>query len=165
MTVKFVARIPTAARYGYLEVYAEGQPGQPEDSVRGEFVVAVSFAEDYAKTLKDAVEVPGATEAAVHNLQQQGVVPQGQSVQQLPQVAGPPPWAAPTQQAQQQFAPPNAQPPAGWQASVPQQQQAVQQGPLCKHGPREYVAKANWKAWMCPSPKGTPDKCDPEWVK
>lgn len=26
-------------------------------------------------------------------------------------------------------------------------------------------AKGPWKAYMCPSPKGTPDQCDPIWVK
>lgn len=37
--------------------------------------------------------------------------------------------------------------------------------PVCIHGPRQYVAKANWKAWFCPTPKGTPGQCDPEWIK
>ena len=38
------------------------------------------------------------------------------------------------------------------------------QAPTCKHGTmvlREGVsARGPWKGWMCPSPKGTPDKCD-----
>ena len=40
--------------------------------------------------------------------------------------------------------------------------------PSCQHGAR--VAKAGngakgpWKAWMCPSPKGDPSQCQPQWV-
>lgn len=26
-------------------------------------------------------------------------------------------------------------------------------------------AKGPWKAYMCPSPKGTPDQCEPAWVR
>lgn len=26
-------------------------------------------------------------------------------------------------------------------------------------------AKGPWKAYMCPSPKGTPDQCEPVWVR
>lgn len=35
----------------------------------------------------------------------------------------------------------------------------------CDHGPRNYVAKANWAALFCGSPQGTPDheKCQPLW--
>lgn len=43
------------------------------------------------------------------------------------------------------------------------------QSPTCKHGVmtlREGVsARGPWKGWMCPSPKGTPDKCDAIFVK
>lgn len=39
----------------------------------------------------------------------------------------------------------------------------------CSHGTmtkREGAgAKGPWKAFMCPSPKGTPDQCDPVWIK
>ena len=48
----------------------------------------------------------------------------------------------------------------------PAQTTAVAEGqaPSCKHGTmvfREGVsARGPWKGWMCPSPKGTPDKCD-----
>jgi hypothetical protein len=159
MTVKFIARIPTPVQYGYLEVHAEGQPGQPADSVQAEFTEAVVYAEDYAKTITAGTEVPGATEAAVHNLQQQGVVPQGQSVQQLPQVAGPPPWAG----AQQSFAQPadQQQAPQGWQPSVPPQQ-APSAGPSCQHGPAKWVPPGVSKRtnqpytgfWSCQAPQG-----------
>lgn len=35
----------------------------------------------------------------------------------------------------------------------------------CTHGPRNYVAKANWAALFCSAPQGTidSDKCDPLW--
>ena len=39
----------------------------------------------------------------------------------------------------------------------------------CSHGAmtkREGAgAKGPWKAFMCPSPKGTPDQCEPVWIK
>lgn len=41
--------------------------------------------------------------------------------------------------------------------------------PVCKHGSMSgrsgQGAKGPWKAWMCPSPKGTPDQCEPQWVR
>jgi hypothetical protein len=42
-------------------------------------------------------------------------------------------------------------------------------GRTCKHGPMQTRtgtgAKGPWKAYMCPSPKGTPDQCDPQWIR
>lgn len=42
-------------------------------------------------------------------------------------------------------------------------------GKACKHGEMSRRtgsgAKGPWKAFMCPSPKGTPDQCDPIWVR
>jgi hypothetical protein len=39
----------------------------------------------------------------------------------------------------------------------------------CKHGEMTKRtgagAKGPWKAFMCPSPKGTPDQCEPSWVR
>jgi hypothetical protein len=41
----------------------------------------------------------------------------------------------------------------------------------CKHGQMTYKtgfsAKTNktWQAFMCPSPKGTPDQCEAEWIR
>lgn len=35
----------------------------------------------------------------------------------------------------------------------------------CKHGARSYKEGGSWKAWFCPSPKGTPDQCEPLWVR
>lgn len=41
--------------------------------------------------------------------------------------------------------------------------------PQCAHGERTFREgdgpKGHWKAWFCPTPKGTPDQCSPEWVK
>lgn len=70
------------------------------------------------------------------------------------------------------LAPAQAQP-AQTQASPPPvvntPQQAVPQGQSCVHGPRQYRegqgAKGTWKAWFCPTPKGTPDQCEPVWVR
>jgi len=42
-------------------------------------------------------------------------------------------------------------------------------GKTCKHGEMTKKtgasAKGPWKAFMCPSPKGTPDQCDPVWIR
>lgn len=39
----------------------------------------------------------------------------------------------------------------------------------CKHGTMQTRtgagAKGPWKAYMCPSPKGTPDQCEPQWIR
>ena len=43
------------------------------------------------------------------------------------------------------------------------------QGRVCKHGPMTKRsgagAKGPWKGWMCPSPKGTPDQCEPIFIR
>jgi hypothetical protein len=40
--------------------------------------------------------------------------------------------------------------------------------PSCQHGQRVgregNGAKGPWRAYFCPTPKGTPDQCDPMWV-
>ena len=42
-------------------------------------------------------------------------------------------------------------------------------GKSCKHGVMSQRtgsgAKGPWKAYMCPSPKGTPDQCEPVWLR
>jgi hypothetical protein len=42
-------------------------------------------------------------------------------------------------------------------------------GRQCKHGPMTKRsgtgAKGPWKGWMCPSPKGTPDQCEPIFIR
>jgi hypothetical protein len=70
---------------------------------------------------------------------------------------------------------PNAAPAApagdGWDSPAPAFAQA--QVPSCKHGPRTgrngvYKSGARagqpYKAWFCPSPKGTPDQCSPMFL-
>ena len=61
-------------------------------------------------------------------------------------------------------APPVAQTPPSAQAPVA----VVGNAPACAHGLRTYRtgvgAKGPWQAWMCPTPKGTPGQCPPEWV-
>lgn len=46
---------------------------------------------------------------------------------------------------------------------------AAAQAPSCQHGTKTAKAgigqRGPWKAWMCPSPKGTPDQCQPVWLK
>ena len=42
-------------------------------------------------------------------------------------------------------------------------------GNSCKHRPMTFKtgtsAKGPWQGWMCPTPKGAPDKCDTIWVR
>jgi hypothetical protein len=42
-------------------------------------------------------------------------------------------------------------------------------GRSCKHGPMTKrsgaSAKGPWKGYMCPTPKGTPDQCEPAFLK
>jgi hypothetical protein len=41
-------------------------------------------------------------------------------------------------------------------------------GRVCGHGPmivrKGNSAKGEWKAYMCPTPKGTAGQCDPQWL-
>lgn len=74
------------------------------------------------------------------------------------------------------LAPAAVQPPAvpaaapDWGAPPPPaasfQQAAI---PQCQHGPRTprsgNGAKGPWRAYMCPTPKGTPGQCEPDWVR
>lgn len=85
----------------------------------------------------------------------------------------------PVQSAEVQQTPPSAPPTnGGWgtpPAAAPQQggwaqpAPAPQAGPSCQHGPRTARkgngSKGEWRAWMCPTPKGTPGQCEPEWVR
>ena len=42
-------------------------------------------------------------------------------------------------------------------------------GNSCKHGAMTFKtgvsAKGPWQGWMCPTPKGAPDKCDTIWIR
>ena len=60
----------------------------------------------------------------------------------------------------------------GWDvpaASAPAPSFASAAIPSCQHGPRTprggVGAKGPWKAWFCPTPKGTPGQCDAVWVQ
>ena len=57
-------------------------------------------------------------------------------------------------------------------ASAPnyQQQAPAVVPPTCKHGPMQYKSGVNgagkpWQGWMCPTPKGAPDQCGPQWLR
>jgi hypothetical protein len=71
----------------------------------------------------------------------------------------------------QQYAAAAAPPPASaWGApAAPPQQFAQPTQPICAHGVRKAVSgvgnKGEWRAYMCPTPKGTPGQCDPQWVQ
>lgn len=54
-------------------------------------------------------------------------------------------------------------------AVTPSGAPAQSAGNTCKHGPMAYKtgtsSKGTWQGWMCPTPKGAPDKCDTIWVR
>jgi hypothetical protein len=54
-------------------------------------------------------------------------------------------------------------------AVTPSGAPAQSAGNTCKHGAMVYKtgtsSKGTWQGWMCPSPKGAPDKCDTIWVR
>ena len=54
-------------------------------------------------------------------------------------------------------------------AVTPSGAPAQSAGNTCKHGAMAYKtgtsSKGTWQGWMCPSPKGAPDKCDTIWVR
>lgn len=76
-------------------------------------------------------------------------------------------WQAAQQQQQAQQGPPPAW--AG-QPAAPAQQ-AAPAGKQCVHGPMTYKQGISnktgkpWSAWFCPTPKGTPGQCEPEFVR
>ena len=54
--------------------------------------------------------------------------------------------------------------------SAPASTQAVIADGHCKHGALVWHeskpgAPKAWKGWFCPSPKGTPDQCEPKFVR
>ena len=54
-------------------------------------------------------------------------------------------------------------------AVTPRGAPAQSAGNTCKHGAMAYKtgtsSKGTWQGWMCPTPKGAPDKCDTIWVR
>jgi len=54
-------------------------------------------------------------------------------------------------------------------AVIPSGAPAQSAGNTCKHGAMSYKtgtsSKGTWQGWMCPTPKGAPDKCDTIWVR
>lgn len=64
---------------------------------------------------------------------------------------------------------PAAQPaPGGWPEAAPAPSFTQAATPMCSHGPRQarsgQSAKGPWKAYFCPTDKGTPGQCSPMFV-
>ena len=60
--------------------------------------------------------------------------------------------------------------PAAPATTTPAAQPAASAAPSCHHGPLVYrEAKPgsgkSWRGYFCPSPKGTPDQCPPQFLK
>lgn len=52
---------------------------------------------------------------------------------------------------------------------VEQKKQTSDGAKTCKHGEMTFrtgqSAKGPWKGYFCPSPKGTPDQCEPQFIR
>jgi hypothetical protein len=108
--------------------------------------------ETFAEYKTNLVEVLG-TEGADNVIGQMAAALEGQPISMQQAVANLAPLnATPVQQPPQTFTPSTAP-----------------TGKTCKHGEMSRRtgagAKGPWKAFMCPSPKGTPDQCEPIWVR
>ena len=87
------------------------------------------------------------------------------------------PWDRPQQPApsfavaQPQYAPPAPQQASDWPIhALISQAPAGPPAPQCRHGAMTFReskpgAPKAWKAWMCAAPKGTPDACEPQWMR
>ena len=119
---------------------------------------ALAVVKDMAATLGFGPSTAQATQTLQNAFPQAAVISQDHT-----------PWpegAVPAQQYQQQQAA-QAQPaqrmPAGPPPGV--------QGRYCKHGEMAYRTGTNansgkaWKGYFCPTDKGAPDKCDPQFVR
>lgn len=119
-------------------------------TVRGdtgpEFAMNVTYLLDNSEHLVDAItQLQALGSAAVL------IAADSAPVQQFPSEPQPAPVATGW----------GAAPAAAPAASAPPAAFAQSAVPACAHGPRTPVAKANWRAWFCPTPKDTPGKCDP----
>lgn len=114
-----------------------------------QFEQALAWARDNAHKIVETVTA----------LQSVGQVPSlaghtaGVSVHQdsASQDSGPVPWSQPQQQAAPSFS------------------QPAQAAPVCRHGPMTFRqgtgAKGPWKGYFCPTPKGTPGQCPPQFQR
>lgn len=113
------------------------------------FVIGGETFSEYKTNLVEVLGVDGADNV----IGQMAAALEGQPISVQQAVANLAPLGAtPVQQAPQTFTPSTAP-----------------TGKTCKHGEMSRRtgagAKGPWKAFMCPSPKGTPDQCEPIWVR
>lgn len=92
--------------------------------------------------------VPPALAANVTHTQVQQEAPPQQQYQD----PAPSPWSQPQQSPPPQYA-----------------QQPAQQGPTCMHGAMVHRSGTkngrDWSGYFCPTPKGTPNQCQPQFGK
>lgn len=124
-----------------------------------EFTAIVSFLSTQAGTIAEL-------ESAL-----KGASALGQAMQ-VTQVAPEPAYAPQTFAQQGGYLPPDPTPPPApaWGApAAPPQAYGQPSVPLCQHGQRVARsgngAKGPWKAYFCPTPKGTPNQCDAVFLK
>jgi hypothetical protein len=104
---------------------------------------------------------------AAHNVKT-GLAANSAPAQAAPAQQG---WNTSAQAAPPAFVP-QAQPQQAYAQAATQQAPPVQQGAgeTCIHGAMKYKESApgaakTWKAWMCPTPKGTAGQCEPIWLR
>lgn len=112
-----------------------------------EFAQAVNYIAEHAADLATALQ----TIHASANVSASFAGPGTGNVQQ-PAPQAPPPQQGWSQQGSQQAAPQQAGP-----------------GKMCAHGPMTYREgngqRGPWKGYFCPTPKGTPNQCKPEFIR
>jgi hypothetical protein len=117
------------------------------------FTIRGDSADEFVKHLTEMALVPGISKL-LHILDGvqavQAVAPQAVVVEQTT------PTGIPQQQTFAPVPPPSVASTTGTSA------------PTCSHGTKTAKkgngAKGEWRAWMCPAPKGTADQCQPAWV-
>lgn len=113
--------------------------------------------------LLDYVNGKGADIAAVV----QSLTAQGNVAQAFP---GSQNVSAPPQEQSWSQQPPAQQGPPQWaQQQAPQQSAPAGPAPQCAHGQMTYRSGTKngreWKAYFCPTPKGTPNQCEPQFIR
>lgn len=145
-------QVSTRLDNGTIMVIGGGNPDEFRNNLTG---IVGEFGRDeiIAEFLK-LVPTGISPSDAAHNLAQAGLVSQ--------------PAAQNVAQQYQPPAPQYQQPAAVQRAAAPAP--PGQDTPSCQHGPRKYMSGTGktgkyWQAYMCPAPKGTPDQCEPSWIR
>jgi len=151
---------------GRVTVTVKGDGGAPWIVYRGNTnaeVLALMNDQDGANVGRLAAQISGELHSFV-NLERGGVATKDARIEQAVTSPTPPQFA---QQSQQGFAAAATTPPPAFaQQAAPA---AGPVAPVCQHGPMTYregtSARGPWKAYFCPTPKGTPGQCPAQFQR